>query len=155
MNFRNRINHDVPALNTSSLPDLIFTVLFFFMVVTHMRSVTLKVRFRVPQGTELTRLTKKTAVSHVYIGVPSGKVPSGAPSYKGCIVQINDKYASPDEVAAYVKAEKKRMSPDDRLQQTISIKADRNTPMELITDVKMALRQANARKISYSAEKKK
>ena len=155
MNLRNRISHDVPALNTSSLPDLIFTVLFFFMVVTHMRSVTLKVRFRVPQGTELTRLTKKTAVSHVYIGSPSAKVPAGLPSYKGCMVQINDKYASPDEVAAYVKADKKRMSPEDRLQQTVSVKADRNTPMELITDVKMALRKANVRKISYSAEKKK
>ena len=36
-------SHDVPELNTSSLPDLIFSVLFFFMIVTHMRQVTLKV----------------------------------------------------------------------------------------------------------------
>ena len=47
----------VPQLNTSSLPDLILTILFFFIVVTHMRKVTLKVHYTVPQGTELTRLT--------------------------------------------------------------------------------------------------
>lgn len=43
----------MPELNTSSLPDLIFTMLFFFMIVTSMREVTLKVQFQVPQGTEL------------------------------------------------------------------------------------------------------
>lgn len=155
MNIRRPRFRDVPTLNTSSLPDLIFTVLFFFMVVTHMRSVTLKVRFRVPQGTELTRLTKKTAVSYVYIGSPSAKPLAGLPSYKGSVVQLNDKYATPSEVAAYVKAERKRMSPDDRLQQIVSVKADRHTPMSLITEVKLALREANVRKISYSAEKKK
>lgn len=68
MIFGNRNSRQMPQLNTASLPDLIFTVLFFFMVVTHMRTVTLKVSFRVPQGTELTRLTKKTAVSYIYIG---------------------------------------------------------------------------------------
>ena len=57
--FRRRLRHDVPALNTASLPDLIFTVLFFFMIVTHMRQVTLKVQYQVPAGTELTKLTKK------------------------------------------------------------------------------------------------
>ena len=48
-------SHEMPGLNTASLPDLIFSVLFFFMIVTHMRKETLKVQYRVPQGTELTR----------------------------------------------------------------------------------------------------
>ena len=60
MNFHKK-SHEVPGLNTSSLPDLIFSVLFFFMIVTHMRQVTLKVDCRLPQGKELTRLTKKSA----------------------------------------------------------------------------------------------
>ena len=66
--FRRRRRQDVPALNTASLPDLIFTVLFFFMIVTHMRQVTLKVQYQVPAGTELTKLTKKSAVTYIYIG---------------------------------------------------------------------------------------
>ena len=68
MTIRQRRQHEVPTLNTSSLPDLIFTVLFFFMIVTHMRKVTLKVEYVLPQGTELTRLTKKQAVTHVFSG---------------------------------------------------------------------------------------
>ena len=59
--------HEIPALNMSSMPDLIFTVLFFFMIVTHMRSVPLKVKYQVPAGTELTRLTKKAATTYIYI----------------------------------------------------------------------------------------
>ena len=152
--IRKRIDRDVPTLNTSSLPDLIFTVLFFFMVVTHMRQVTLKVRFRVPQGTELTRLTKKSAVSYVYIGRPS-EVEPGIASYNGMTVQLNDKYATPEEVTTYVSAERKAMSGDDQEQQIVSVKADRSTPMSLINEVKMALRRADVRRMSYSAEQKK
>ena len=80
MIFGNRDRRQMPQLNTASLPDLIFTVLFFFMVVTHMRTVTLKVSFRVPQGTELTRLTKKTAVSYIYIGRPTAAPGLGKPA---------------------------------------------------------------------------
>ena len=45
MMFRRR-SREVPGLNTSSLPDLIFSVLFFFMIVTHMRHVTVKVKYQ-------------------------------------------------------------------------------------------------------------
>ena len=51
MSMFERRHRDMPGLNTSSLPDLIFTVLFFFMIVNHMRKVTLKVKYQVPQGT--------------------------------------------------------------------------------------------------------
>lgn len=149
----NRPRRSVPTLNTSSLPDLIFTVLFFFMVVTHMRKVTLKVKYTVPQGTELTRLTKKSAVSYIYIGRPN--TPGRIPTTDGSAIQINDKYATTADIVDYIAAEKRRMSPEDKTRMTVSVKADRNTRMGVITDVKLALRKANVRKISYSATKKK
>lgn len=149
MNFRKK-SHEVPGLNTSSLPDLIFSVLFFFMIVTHMRQVTLKVECRVPQGKNLTRLTKKSAVSYIYIGKPTknlkGKYGDGTQ------IQLNDKFATAPEVMDYVTAEKKRMSPEDQRLMTVSIKADRDTKMGVITDVKQALRQAKALRINYSAQ---
>ena len=74
MSFFRRTRREVPMLNTASLPDLIFTVLFFFITVTHMRQVTLKVKYRVPEGTELTRLVKKSAVTHIYIGKPTDEM---------------------------------------------------------------------------------
>lgn len=51
--------------------------------------------------------------------------------------------------------ERNRMSAEDREHMMVSIKADRQTPMSLITSVKQALRKANVRRISYSAEQKK
>lgn len=146
-----RSSREVPGLNTSSLPDLIFSVLFFFMIVTHMRQVTLKVKFQVPQGKELTRLTKKSAVSYIYIGKPLVKLESVG---RATCIQLNDKYATPAEVMDYISAEKKRMSAGDQKQMTVSIKADKHTKMEVVSEVKQALRQAKALRVNYSASEK-
>jgi biopolymer transport protein ExbD len=140
----------VPELNTSSLPDLIFTVLFFFMIVTHMRKVTLKVKYQVPAGTELTRLTKKSAVSYIYIG--EREQASGDTSGR-MFIQMNDKLVTIPEVMDYVTAERNRMSPADAQAMTVSIKADRRTDMGTVTDVKQALRRVGALRINYSAVK--
>ena len=101
MSMFGRREHEMPGLNTSSLPDLIFTVLFFFMIVTHMRQVTLKVDYRAPQGKQLTRLTKKSAVSYIYIGKPVQSLPGVSnveTDSSGVCVQLNDKLATPAEV---------------------------------------------------------
>ena len=147
--FRRR-SHRVPALNTSSLPDLVFTVLFFFMIVTHMRRVTLKVKYQTPQGTELTRLTKKTVNTYIYIGAPIGSQ-DAANSH----IQINDKLVTADEVTDYMAEERKRLSPEDLNQMSVTIKSDRNTRMKVITDVKKSLRKANPLRIYYAATDKK
>ena len=149
MSMFKRTRREIPGLNTSSLPDLIFTVLFFFMIVTHMRKVTLKVKYQVPQGTELTRLTKKTAVSYIYIGKPVTGTVQG-----NTVIQLNDKYATTTDIIDYIAAEKSRMSPEDQQQMTVSIKADRNTKRGIISEVKQALRKSKALKISYSATEK-
>lgn len=152
MMFRRRLR-EVPGLNTSSLPDLIFSVLFFFMIVTHMRHETVKVKFQVPQGKELARLTKKSAVSYIYIGKPTSAL--GKVVGEDSKIQLNDKYVTPSQLVEYMKAEKRRMSPEDAQHMTVSIKADINTKMDVITDVKQALRQAKTLRINYSATEKR
>ena len=62
---------EMPELNTSSLPDLVFAFLFFIMMVTSMREVTLMVQFRAPQATELQKLEKKSLVTFIYVGKPT------------------------------------------------------------------------------------
>jgi len=145
--FRHR-DHDTPGLNMSSMPDLIFTVLFFFMIVTHMRSTPVKVQYQMPQGTELTRLTKKSAVTYIYIGKPIGTNDSVVR------IQLNDKFADAGSIPAYIIKERGRMSAEDAQAMTVSLKADRHTDMGTITDVKQALRQAKAYRVNYSAEKR-
>jgi biopolymer transport protein ExbD len=138
-------SHEVPALNMASMPDLIFTVLFFFMIVTHMRSVPLKVVYQVPAGTELTKLTKKSSTTYIYIGKPLGQKDAKTS------IQLNDKIAPAEQVTPYVVAERKRMLPEDARNMTVDIKADRHADMGTITDVKQALRQGQAYRIHYSA----
>ena len=152
MSIFRREHHEVPGLNTASLPDLIFTVLFFFMIVTHMRKVTLKVKYRVPAGTELTHLTKKSSVTYLYIGRPSDRM--GKQVGDGMRIQVNDKYADLSAVTDYMATERNNMEPEDAKNMTVSIKADRQVKMGLITDVKQALRRAGALKVNYSAVEK-
>ena len=141
-----RKDHSVPGLNTASLPDLIFTVLFFFMIVTHMTENPMKVKYQVPQGTRLERLAKKSTVSHIYIGKPY----QGG---DGNAVQVNDKIVEMAEIEDFIAAERKRMSPEDARNMTVSIKADKKADMGVVSDVKQSLRRANALKILYSGKK--
>lgn len=133
----------VPGLNTSSLPDLIFTVLFFFMIVTHMRTDNPRVKYTEPRGSELSKLPNRPTVYRIFIGK---EVTEG--SYR---IQLNDKFVSIADIEDFFVQEKERLSPSDAESITVSIKADRNVDMGVITDIKQALRRANVLKISYSA----
>ncbi len=135
----------MPGLNTSSLPDLIFTVLFFFMIVTHMRSVPVKVACQAPQGHELSKLIKKTTVVHVWIGRPMG---GQSDDWQ---IQVNDRVVPLADLVAVLVAERERMAPDDMENVYVSLKADRQAPMGIVTDVKLALRRANLLQVAYSA----
>lgn len=140
----------MPEMNTSSLPDLIFTILFFFMIVTSMREVTLKVKFTVPAGTELEKLEKKSAVSFIYVGPPTDQLRATMGS--GTRIQLNDRFAEPAEIMDFVAEERSRMT--DQAAQQISLKVDQKTKMGIVTDIKQVLRKSWALKINYSASRR-
>ena len=139
----------MPELNTSSLPDLIFTMLFFFMIVTTMREVTLKVQFKTPAATELEKLEKKSLVTFIYIGKPN--LEFQAKMGHETRIQLNDRFAEVNEVQDYIYQERENMKDSDQPFMQVSIKADQDTKMGIIQDVKQALRQSYALNISYSA----
>lgn len=147
--FNKTGKREMPALNTSSLPDLIFTLLFFFMIVTTMREVSLRVEFKIPQGTELEKLEKKSLVTFIYVGKPTAEYRKKLGSESR--IQLNDAYAEVDEIQAYVTNERSSMKEEDQPFMTVSLKIDQDTKMGIVTDIKQALRQAYALKINYSA----
>lgn len=148
--FKKKESREMPEMNTSSLPDLIFTILFFFMIVTTMREVTLKVKFTVPAGTELEKLAKKNTVSFIYVGPPTDQLRAQMGS--GTRIQLNDRYAEPKEVMDFVAQERQGMT--NQAEQTISIKADQNTQMGYITDIKEVLRKSWALRLNYSSTRR-
>lgn len=150
--FTHRKERQVPGLNTSSLPDLIFTVLFFFMIVTHMRDVELKVRYQVPQGTELQKQEHKGAVATIYIGRAHQSNQEG--DDRQFLIQLNNEIATIDDIKTFIEQERNKMSEEDRSRMTVSIKADKDVPMGLIADVKKALQESYALRINYSASER-
>lgn len=147
--FKKKKSGEVQQVNTSALPDIIFMLLFFFMVSTTMREVTLKVDISYPEATELTKLEKKSLVSFIYIGPPVQQYRSMYGS--GSRIQLNDKFATPEDIKGYIATERESMNEVDRPKMTVSLKVDKNTKMNIVSDTKYALRQAQALKINYSA----
>ncbi len=147
--FRKKKKGGQQAINTASLPDIVFMLLFFFMVTTTMKEVSLKVQNKVPEATELTKLQRKSLVTYIYVGVP-------VKQYQGRYgsnprIQLNDAFATVDDIQSYIVQERESMKEEDRPLMTVSIKADSECPMGEITDIKQALRKAQALRIMYSA----
>jgi biopolymer transport protein ExbD len=150
--FKKKERRGMPEMNTSSLPDLIFTILFFFMMVTTMREVTLLVRIDRPSGTELEKLEKKSAVSFIYVGPPTDNL--RAQMGNSTRIQVNDRFIGEvREIMDFVAAERQGMM--NQAEQVISIKADKGTQMGYITDIKEVLRKSWALRINYSALQRK
>ena len=147
--IRRNEKREMPALNTSSLPDIIFMLLFFFMSVTSMKEVTYKVSFTTPQATELTKLEKKSLVRYIYVGTPTKdyRKQFGTESR----IQLDDAFAEKTEIGEYILNESSNMNEEDRPKMTISIKADKETRMGIINDIKQELRAVSALKINYAA----
>lgn len=146
--FSDSGGREMPELNTSSMPDLVFAILFFFMVTTTMRSEELMVKIKLPSATEVQKLEKKSLVTYINIGPPTD-----AKFGTGTQMQLNDKFAEVEDIQDYIAQEKSSMSESDQQLMTVSIKADEDTRMSYISDVKQALRKAYALKISYSSRK--
>lgn len=145
--------HTVPELNTSSLPDLIFSVLFFFMIVTHMRTELLQVRYQVPQGMELKKLVHKTTVTNIYIGKQEGMKGVGSAS-ADWQVQVNDRLVSTDQLAPLLQEVASHVNVEDKQNLSATISADKGAPMGMVTDVKQALRKAGILKVNYTGTNK-
>ena len=142
-------NKELPAISTASLPDVIFMILFFFMVSTTMREQEVLVRYKLPNATEVQKLEKKSLVSYINIGVPVSHMQAKfgtAPR-----IQLNDSYKTTKDILDFVAGERDNLNESDRASMTICLKADENTKMGVVADVKQELRRANALKISYSA----
>lgn len=148
--FKKDSNKKAPGITTASLPDIVFMLLFFFMVVTKMRDSEIMVKIQVPAATELQKLEKKSLVSHIFIGSPQpkyAKVYGSAPR-----IQLNDQFADATRIPEFVRNEKEKV-PQEKLRDkmTCAMRIDKEVKMGLITEVKTELRKVNFRKVSYLA----
>jgi len=154
--FRRKKGKGGQKINTASLPDIVFMLLFFFMVSTTMRETEVQVKVRIPEASEVKKLEKKSLVSYIYIGRPNThlqRLYGSEPS-----IQLNDKLVNDEgipfiDVQDFVLFEREKLDEFDKGKMVISLRIDENIPMGKVDDVKQALRRAKALIINYSAKK--
>ena len=150
--FKKDGKKETPAISTASLPDIVFMLLFFFMVSTTMREVTLMIQNNMPEATQAVKLEKKSLVSSIYVGKPT-------PQYQGAYgteprIQLNDSFATLQDIAAFVASEQESRKEEDRNNIINNLKVQEEVTMGIVTDIKQELRKANSLKINYGSRKK-
>lgn len=140
-------SQDIP---TAALPDIIFMLLFFFMVTTVMRETDIMVKQQLPRATQLTKIERKSLVSYIYVGEPKNTNLYGAEPK----IQTNDVFVDIKDIIQFVNQEKDKLSEVERDQITMSLKVDEEVKFGIIDDVQQELREGNARRVLYSSIKR-
>ncbi|MEY3052914.1 MAG: hypothetical protein RLY31_2699 [Bacteroidota bacterium] len=150
--FKKKRGNATPAISTASLPDIVFILLFFFMVITKMRETELLVKVQVPQATELEKLEQKSLVHYIYIGRPHERYASlygTAPR-----IQLADKFAEVSDLALFVENHKQSVQANLRNRITSSLRVDGDITMGIVQDVKTRLRKLGQLKVNYASRKR-
>ena len=149
--FRKKKNGKTPEISTAALPDIVFMLLFFFMVTTVMRDKSLKVIVLTPKATEVAKLERKSLVSYIFIGKPIKPLQPVFGTEPR--LQLNDVFASVNQIPEFIESERRQRAEVEIPFMTTSLKVDKSTKMGIVTDVKQELRKVNALKINYSTTK--
>jgi len=142
------VKQDIP---TSSMPDVVFMLLFFFMVTTELREQSINVQQRVPEASQLRKLQRKSLVTNLYIGEPKKTEEFG----KEAKIQADDVFIEPKDIILWVNREKDALAENERDQLTVALKVDNEAKRGIIADVETELRKANARKLLYTTLQRK
>lgn len=141
-----------PEVSTASLPDIIFMLLFFFMVVTVLRDSELKVKVSTPYATQLTKLEEKSLVNYLYIGRPTQKYQSVYGTKPR--LQLGDKFATIGEIPLFLEKHKVKVPEAKRPRITSSLRVDGEVTMGIVQDTKTQLRKSGQLRVNYSAKKR-
>ncbi|MEL6989374.1 MAG: biopolymer transporter ExbD, partial [Bacteroidota bacterium] len=106
MKFKRSNQKQSQEINTASLPDIIFMLLFFFMVVTVLKKHTVNLEYQLPESETLEKITQKTMITHIYMGKFKSK--EGLQEK----IQINDAFVSIEEIEKAIKSARLKIEPE-------------------------------------------
>ena len=120
--FKKKDSKGVQAINTSSLPDIVFMLLFFFMVTTVMKETSLQVKVQVPNATEVKKIEKKSLVSYIYIGKPMSQIVALYGTEP--MIQLNDKLINDEGIPTesikdFVLAEREKLDESEKNKRIV------------------------------------
>ncbi len=129
----------VPGINISSLPDLIFTILFFFMIVTNMRDSNSHIPLSYPKGKALEKNRHSQLSHYIYIGLKNG---NEYIQLDGKEIHLNDLEDRLIEIARHTKA-------DLQAQLSVSLGIDEHVAMGIVEKVRNAMKRSGILHINY------
>ncbi len=137
--FRPDKRRKVPGINTSSLPDLIFTILFFFMIVTNMRNSNPHMPLMYPQGKSLEKNVRAQLSHYIYVGMKDGNE----------YVQLDDKEIRMSDLESCLIEIVRHTEEDLRPQLSLSLGIDGHMPMGIVEKVRMAIKRCGILHVNY------
>lgn len=137
------------SIPTAALPDIIFMLLFFFMVTTQLKPEQVLVEQELPHASQIQSVDDPTVISYVYIGPPINKVAYGSQPR----VQVNDVLVDPKAIAPYLLEEQASMPLEKRAKMVVSLKIDKDVKMGVVSDVTNTLRENELRMVLFNAVK--
>ncbi len=161
--FKKDSNKTVPGVNTSSLPDIVFMLLFFFMVATTSKEVDPMVSVVSPEGTRTTDLTpykQRSEIDFLYLGEPRN--PSRKSNFQmGYALSLDNVVDNPSPDDLYSanavgiwkkhKYDQKRGKVQKTIEEVITcVKADEKAPSGIIFEIRKQLQEIDALSIAYA-----
>ncbi len=141
--FRNT-SRNKPEISTAALPDIVFMMLFFFMVSATIRTTNPLVETEIPKAQELTKVQKKILLQEIRVGYPIQKN-LGAQAK----IAVDDRFIKLNEIPQWVALKRDALPEQYKDQMIILLRADENVEMGLVADIQEELKKADARKILY------
>lgn len=129
----------VPGINTSSLPDLIFTILFFFMIVANIRKSEPHIALSYPEGSTLEKNMSSQFSHYIYIGMKDGHE----------YVQLDDEDISLDKLEKQLLELVKHADENSREQFTVSLGIDKYVKMNVVEKVRQAVKKSGILHVNY------
>ena len=148
--FKKGGKSELPAISTASLPDIVFMLLFFFMVATVMRDSSLMIENRLPSADQVEKL-KKDRTTFIYAGKPSSQYKQFGSEPR---IQFNDAFIGLEDVKPSILQAIAEMNEELQSKVVVGLKIDKETNAGLVSDIKQELRKANALKVMYIANVK-
>ncbi len=133
MTFKKKRSNSKQEIPTSSMPDIIFMLLLFFMVATTLRERDIYVKFKLPEAVAIQKIENKRLISYIWVG-KSGKI------------QLNDNLVKIEDIQDIMY--KKRVELPNVI---VSLRIDKESNMGVVHDIQQELRKADARRINYSS----
>lgn len=140
--FRKRRAKEMPTVSTAALPDIVFMLLFFFMMTSTIRQTTAKVNVKLPAGQTVEKFADDGGVCYVYIGE--------ALTGNAMVVQVNDRIVDVDKVGTTVTEERSKLPKAKQDKFSVSLKIHKDARMRMVKQVKDQLKNVGATQIDYA-----